>query len=119
MTALARSSRNLPDPSGAENLLSSTASVQTDSRAHSTSYLMSTGVSSQNVKRTECEADHSPPSSVEVKNALNYISTPTNSFMAWCSIKHKDNFTSFYLSLSVASSIQLQLQIGRVTIEHK
>jgi hypothetical protein len=34
------------------------------------------------VKRPEHEADHSPPSSAEVKNAWNYTSTPQYVFMA-------------------------------------
>jgi len=33
------------------------------------------------------EADHSTPSSAEVKNMWSYISTPQYSFMAWCSVK--------------------------------
>jgi hypothetical protein len=40
------------------------------------------GVLSLGVKRPECEADHSPPSSVEVKNAWSYTSTPQYVFMA-------------------------------------
>jgi len=40
-------------------------------------------------KWPEREADHSPPSRTEVKNAWNYTSTPA-SFMAWCLIKHRD-----------------------------
>jgi hypothetical protein len=32
------------------------------------------------VKRPGREADHSPPSSAEVKNAWNYTSTPPNAF---------------------------------------
>jgi hypothetical protein len=34
------------------------------------------GALSLGVKRPECEADHSPPSSDEVKNAWSYTSTP-------------------------------------------
>jgi hypothetical protein len=34
------------------------------------------------VKRLGREADHSPPSSAEVKNAWNYTSTPQYVFMA-------------------------------------
>jgi hypothetical protein len=34
------------------------------------------------VKRTGSEADHSPPSTVEVKNALNCTSTVPRAFMA-------------------------------------
>jgi hypothetical protein len=35
----------------------------------------------------------SPPSSAEVKKAWSYTSTPRYAFMAWCLVKHKDNFT--------------------------
>jgi hypothetical protein len=33
------------------------------------------------------EADHSPPSSAEVKNVWSYTSTPQYTFTAWCSVK--------------------------------
>jgi hypothetical protein len=39
------------------------------------------------------EADHSTPSSAEVKNEWSYTSTPKYVFMAWCLVKHRDNFT--------------------------
>jgi hypothetical protein len=42
--------------------------VQTDSGAQQASYLMGTGALSPGVKRPECEADHSPPTSAGVKN---------------------------------------------------
>jgi hypothetical protein len=42
---------------------------------------------SLDVKRPGREADHSPPSSVEVNNAWSYTPTPTISLMAWCSVK--------------------------------
>jgi hypothetical protein len=48
---------------------------------------------SEGINRPGREANHSPPSSAEVKNARNYTSTPPYVFMAWCSIKHRDNFT--------------------------
>jgi len=35
------------------------------------------------------EADHSPPSSAEVKNAWSYTSTPPYVFMAWCLVKYR------------------------------
>jgi hypothetical protein len=41
------------------------------------------GVLSLAVKLPEHEADNSPPSSAEVKNVWNYISTPQYAFMAW------------------------------------
>jgi hypothetical protein len=55
-------------------------------------------------KRPGREADHSSPSSVEVKKAWGYTSTHSYSFVAWCLIKqwirllgieltkHRDNF---------------------------
>jgi len=33
------------------------------------------------------EADHSTPSSAEIKNAWSYTSTPKYTFIAWCSVK--------------------------------
>jgi hypothetical protein len=45
------------------------------------------------VKLPGREAGHSPPSSAEVKNAWSYTSTPQYVFMAWCLVKHRDNFT--------------------------
>jgi len=35
------------------------------------------------VKRLTGEADHSPPSSVEVKNVWSYTSIPPHVFMSW------------------------------------
>jgi hypothetical protein len=43
-------------------------SVQTDFGAHPSSYPMGTGGFFPGVKRPGCEADHSPPSSAEIKN---------------------------------------------------
>jgi hypothetical protein len=39
------------------------------------------------VKRPGREAIHSPPSSVEVKNAWSYASPPQYAFMAWFPVK--------------------------------
>jgi len=39
------------------------------------------------------EADHSPPSSAQVKNVWSYTSTPQYAFMEWCLVKHRGNFT--------------------------
>jgi len=38
------------------------------------------------------EADHSPPSSAQVKNTWSYTSTTQYVFMAWCLVKNSDNF---------------------------
>jgi hypothetical protein len=57
------------------------------------------GVLSLEVQQPGREADRSPSSSVEVKNAWMYTSTHPYVFMAWCLIKHRDNFTLPYLYL--------------------
>jgi hypothetical protein len=36
------------------------------------------------------KADHSPPSSAEIKNAWSYTSSPQDVFMTWCLVKHAD-----------------------------
>jgi hypothetical protein len=56
---------------------------------------MGTGGSFLWVKRPGREADHSPPSSPEAKNAWKYTSTPQYVFMAWCLVKHRDNLTVY------------------------
>jgi hypothetical protein len=84
-------------PAGAGNF-SLHHHVQNGSGAHPDSYSMGTRGFSLGVKRPGREADHSPPSSAEVKYAWSYTSTPQYVFMAWCLVKQRDNFT-FYLLL--------------------
>jgi len=48
---------------------------------------------SPQVKRTGREVEHSPQSSVDVKNAYSCTSTPPYALILWCLIKHRDNFT--------------------------
>jgi hypothetical protein len=48
---------------------------------------MGTRGSFPGVKQPGCEADHSLPSSAEVKNSWSYTSTPQCAFMAWCTAK--------------------------------
>jgi hypothetical protein len=67
--------------------------VQNSSGDHSASCPMGTRGSFPRGKRPGREAEHSPPSSAEVKNAWSYTSTPQYVFMAWCLLKHRDNFT--------------------------
>jgi hypothetical protein len=50
--------------------------VQTGSMAHPASYPVGIRGSFSGVKRPRREADHSPPSGTEVKNAWGYIFTP-------------------------------------------
>jgi hypothetical protein len=47
------------------------------------------GTLSLGVKRPDREAEYSPPSSAEVKNAWSYTSIPQYTCMAWCSVKRK------------------------------
>jgi hypothetical protein len=61
-------------PAGAGNF-SLHHRVQNGSGAHPASYPMGTGGSFPGVKRPGRRADHSPPSSAEVKNAWSYTST--------------------------------------------
>jgi hypothetical protein len=45
------------------------------------------------------EANHSPPTSAEVKNAWSYTSTPTYVFMARYLVQHRDNLTFTFILL--------------------
>jgi hypothetical protein len=56
--------------------------VQTGSVVHATSYIIGTWGSFPGVKRPGREADHSPPTSAEVKKMWTYTSTPPYVFMA-------------------------------------
>jgi hypothetical protein len=64
------------------------------------------GALSLGVKWPGCEADHSPPSSAEVKNACSYTSTPQYVFTAWCLVKHRDNFTLPYKEQDAAWTVK-------------
>jgi hypothetical protein len=58
------------------------------------------------VKRPEREADNSAPSSAEVKSAYSYTSTPLYVFMAWCLVRHRDNFFTFiFICLLILSCL--------------
>jgi hypothetical protein len=62
---------------------------------------MGTGSSFPGVKRPESEADHSRPSSVEVKEWVELYLHSQYAFMAWCSIKAQGQlyFTLLYFTL--------------------
>jgi hypothetical protein len=57
---------------------------------------------SRGVKRLGREADHLPPSSTEVTNAWSYTATPPIVLIAWCLVKHRDNFTVVSLTSCVS-----------------
>jgi hypothetical protein len=68
------------------------------------------GALSLGVTRLGCEADHSPPSSAEVKE-WSYTSTPQYAFMAWCSVKAQEQLYPYlYLltDLSPMSTVLLE-----------
>jgi hypothetical protein len=90
----------VPVPLGAGNF-SPHPRVQTVSGAHSSSYPVGSRGSFPEVKQPEREADQSPPSSVEVKNAWSYTSTPQYAFMAWCSVKKGQGQLYFYFLLEI------------------
>jgi len=50
------------------------------------------------IKRPGREANHSSPSSAEVRNAWIFASTPQYVFMAWCLIKQELHFHGIVLS---------------------
>jgi hypothetical protein len=56
--------------------------VQTGSGVHPTSYTLGSGGCFPGVKRPGREADHSSPTSAEVKEMWIYTSTPPYAFMA-------------------------------------
>jgi hypothetical protein len=55
------------------------------------------------------EADRSPPSP-EVKNVWSYTSTPPVVFMAWCLVKHRDDFTLHHRVRMVLGPTQPPIQ---------
>lgn len=53
---------------------------------------MGTGFASSEVQRPDPEANHTSPSSAEVKNVRSYNSTPPYTCMAWCLAKQQGQF---------------------------
>jgi hypothetical protein len=75
--------------------------------AHPASYPMGTRGSFPGVKRSGREADHSPPSSAEVKERVELFLHPHYAFIAWCSVKAQGQlylyfYLYFYLYLCTA-----------------
>jgi hypothetical protein len=91
--------------------------VQNGSATHTSSYPVGNGGYSLGVKWAERESDQSPPSSTEVKTCEElHLHTPQYVFMAWCLVKHRDNFNftlilqqlMFIWHLCVASRVPKQ-----------
>lgn len=57
--------------------------LQVGSAADPASYLVGTWAPSRGVNRSEREVDHSPQSSIELKNEWSYTSSSTYSFTVW------------------------------------
>jgi hypothetical protein len=87
-------------------------SVQTSS----TSYPNGTGALSPGVKRQGSESDHSPATSVEVKNRWNYTTSPPYVFGTLCFIKHENcfifTFMAYLMTLSVAQTASTSMIIN-------
>jgi hypothetical protein len=67
--------------------------VQTVSEAHLVFYPVVWGALTSVIKRPGSESDHSPPYTVEVKDAWSCTSTPQCVFMKWRFVKHRNKFT--------------------------
>jgi hypothetical protein len=69
--------------------------VQNGSGVHPVPYSMGTRGSSLGVKRPKREADHSPlVRRLKIRGAIPPLSQYV--FMAWCLVKHRDNFTFIF-----------------------
>jgi hypothetical protein len=81
-------------------------SVQTGSGSHPASNKWVPGTLSPEVKRPEREADHSPPSNVEVKKGGAIPPLPhTSSWRDAYLIKHRYNFAFFRVIIKLCSSL--------------
>jgi hypothetical protein len=61
------------------------------------------GALSLGVKRERREADHSPPSSSEVKNAWSYTSTPPTPSWRGAELKHRNDDTFNFYNIDLCS----------------
>jgi hypothetical protein len=83
--------------------------IRTESGAHPAFYSTCTGVLSQRVKLTGRKADHSPPSSAEVKKAFIYTSVPIYVFIAFALLvdgKSKPSVLDILLPISRKTRIR-------------
>jgi hypothetical protein len=76
---------------GKEGIFSLCHHIQTGSGAHLVSYPLDTVTIFSGIRRPGSEVDISHLSIADV-NAWRYTSTPPYVFMAWCLVKHRDNF---------------------------
>jgi len=79
--------------------------VQTGSGAHPAFYPKGNRGSFRELKGLGHEGHQLPPSSVEVRNAWRYTSTPADVIMAWCSVKQRIYLHGLPLPLSSSFSL--------------
>jgi len=72
--------------------------IQIDSGAHPASIQWVSGAVTPGVKWSRHEAGYAPPSTAKVKNVWSYTS---NVSVAWCLVKHRDNFTFTFASIEI------------------
>jgi hypothetical protein len=83
--------------------------VQNGSGAHSASYAVGTRGFFLGIKRPGRKADHSPPSSAEVKEWVEpYLHSPNSPSWRGAQLKHRDNFTfTFTCSMQLVNKFTL------------
>jgi hypothetical protein len=82
------------------------------------------GCSFPGVKRPGREADHSPPSSAEVKECVELYLHSQYAFMVWCLVKHRDSCTFSFdnrmiIKMMMAGSVELRTTLGTWSHIHK
>jgi hypothetical protein len=82
---------------GLRDFFSFTMSGSAQGSTQSPIYSVLLALYTSRIKQSAREAYQSPPSSAKVKNVWSYTSTPYF-FMAWCLMKHRNNFI-FYLTM--------------------
>lgn len=87
---------------GSHKWFSLLRSVQPGSSDHPALYSCYLRVLSARIKRPNCGAEHSSPTSTKIKNKWSYTSTPTYAFLActWTSLPYHLNITLLYTPLS-------------------
>jgi hypothetical protein len=68
------------------------------------------------VKWPGCEADHSLPPSIEVKNSWSYTPLPQYAFMAWCSVKAQGQIYLYHNHIGRKCTIIQVLNCGCIYI---
>jgi hypothetical protein len=97
-------------PEGAtKGLFSLHIYIQTGTGAHSASYPVGSG---DNMTRGPGrEADHSPPSSCEIKNVWSYTSVPPYFVVVWHVFQHRDTFTFAFVLLHFYCQVHCHVHV--------